>query len=407
MNPDQVSDPEKTPWGYVALFVGAGIVVSFQVGKVPPVLPAIRAELGMGLFLAGWILSALNITGLILGPTIGAVADSFGHRRLLIWGLLCQAAGSLMGSLAPSAALLLATRVLEGLGFLMIAVSAPALIVRVTRPKDLRLALSLWSCWLPAGVATVMLFTPIIVSVFSWRGLWQLNTAILTAYAFWVTRRTTHLVAQPAGNKVGLVRLWRDILRTTTSAAPVLLALIFSTYTLQWLAVMGFLPTLLIEDYGLSLNRASVLTAIMVAVNVPGNLAGGWLLQRGLPRWPLMALASLVTGLCSLAIYSPALPFFMRYLGCLIFSGVGGLLPASVMSGVPVHAPTPELMGTTNGLIIQGTQLGQVIGPPALALTVSLAGGWQAAPWLLLTAATAGLCLSLTLRVLERGPAKR
>lgn len=349
MNPSQILAPEKTLWGHVALFVGAGIVASSQVGKAPPVLPAIRAELGMGLFLAGWILSALNITGLILGPTIGAVADSFGHRSLLIWGVLCQAAGSFIGSLASGGALLLATRVVEGLGFLMIAVSAPALILRVTRPKDLRLALSLWSCWLPAGAATMMLLTPMVTTLFSWRGLWQVNTGILTAYAFLITRRTTHLVAQPALREVVLGRLWRDILRTTTSAAPILLALIFSTYSLQWLAVMGFLPTLLIEDYGLSLNRASVLTAIMVALNVPGNLAGGWLRQRGLPRWPLMVLASLVMGLCSLAIYSPPLPFLMRYFGCLIFSGVGGLLPASVMSAVPVHAPTPELMGTTNG----------------------------------------------------------
>ncbi len=52
-------------------------------------------------------------------------------------------------------------------------------------------------------------------------------------------------------------------------AGPVLLALTFSTYTLQWLAVMGFLPTLMIEEYGLGVGRASVLTALLMAASVP------------------------------------------------------------------------------------------------------------------------------------------
>ncbi len=77
----------QTPWGHVFLYVGAGIVAAFQVGKAPPLLPAIRADLGIDLFLAGWILSTVNITGLFLGSAAGAVADRFGYRRLLLTGL--------------------------------------------------------------------------------------------------------------------------------------------------------------------------------------------------------------------------------------------------------------------------------------------------------------------------------
>lgn len=58
---------EKTPWPQILLLVGAGVVASFQVGKAPPMLPEIRMELGMNLFLAGWILSTFSITGLLFG----------------------------------------------------------------------------------------------------------------------------------------------------------------------------------------------------------------------------------------------------------------------------------------------------------------------------------------------------
>jgi len=357
----------------------------------------------MDLFLAGWILSAFSIIGLILGPFAGALADAYGYRRFLLWGLLCQAAGSLVGSWANGAAPLLATRILEGLGFVIIAVSAPALIFRITHPGKVRLALAAWSCYVPAGVATVMFMAPLFTPLFGWRGLWRFNGAILVAYLFLLYGAGSRSAPRPALNNVGLSRLWADTVVTATTMGPVLLALIFATYTFQWLAVMGFLPTLFIEDYGFSAGRASVLTATVVAMNIPGNLAGGWLLQRGFRRWWLIASASLILGLCSLIIYSPTIPLTWRYLACLCFSGIGGLPPASAVSGAPVYAPSPRHVATTNGLLIQGSQLGQVLGTPALAWLVAMSGGWQAAPWLLGSVAVAGAALGLGLAVLGEG----
>ena len=394
-------NPETTPWPLVLLFVGAGVVSAFQVGKAPPMLGLIRSELGMSLFLAGWILSIFNVIGFLLGSITGAVSDAFGHRRLLLTGLSLQALGSLAGSFAPGAFFLLATRAMEGLGFLIIVVAAPAMVAQVTKPGDIRLALSVWSCFLPAGASTIMLIVPLVNVSLGWRGLWLANTFVLAVYAFWLMKGTAHLTGLAKGSRRRQGQVWRDLRLTVTSAGPVLLAAIFTTYALQWLAVMGFLPTLLAEEYGLSPGRASVFTAIMVAMNVPGNLMGGWLLHLGFRRWKLIAFASIVMGACSLAIYSPTLPFAARYMACLLFSLVGGLLPASALGGAPIYAPTPNQVATTNGLIMQGGQFGQVIGPPALALIVSAGGGWKSAPWLLGGSAAIGVVLSLGLAVLE------
>jgi MFS family permease len=393
---------EKTPWPRVFLFVGAGIVTAFQVGKAPPVLPIIRAEFGMSLFFAGWILSIFNVIGLISGSITGVVADAFGHRRLLLWGFCLQIAGCLVGSLSGGPVLLLVTRIFEGIGFLVIATSGPALIFRATQPKDLRLALSLWSSFLPAGAAIIMFATPLIVGFLSWRALWQINAMALIFYAILVARKTKYLATQSRPGEIRLQKLIQDLKLTATSLGPVLLALIFGAYTMQWFAMMGFLPTMLIEDQGLSMNRAAVLTAITVALNVPGNLMGGWLLQRGFRRSRLIASANLIMGLCSLAIYSQSLPFWMQYSACLFFTVSGGLLPASVLGGAPVYAPNRALVATTTGLIMQGSQLGHAMGPPVLAVIVSSFGGWHAAPLALGSAAVVGLFLSWVLATLER-----
>jgi len=149
-----------------------------------------------------------------------------------------------------------------------------------------------------------------------------------------------------------------------TSPDPLVLALIFITYSLQWLAVMGFLPTLLLKKYGFSKALASWLTAGMVFLNIFGNLAGGRLLKSGCRRWVLIALASCAMGSCAIAIYAPGINFMLNYTGCLVFSLVGG-------------------------------QSGQVIGPPVLVWLVSTTGTWTFSAWFLGSVALVGILLSL------------
>jgi MFS family permease len=164
---------------------------------------------------------------------------------------------------------------------------------------------------------------------------------------------------------------------------------------------MGFLPTILIERYGLSAAAAAVLGAGAVAANIVGNVAAGLLLHRGVPRWALIALAGAGMGLSALGIFSGALPFAVVYGLCVLFAAVGGLLPASVLGAAADHAPAPHLVAPTSGLLVQGSNLGQVIGPPAIGAVASLTGGWAASPLVLTSGAAVAVGLALVLRGIE------
>ena len=392
----------STDWGRVFLFFAAGVVAAFQTGKAPPVLPLLRTDLGLSLVMAGWVLSATSILGAFTAPAVGAVSDWLGHRRMVSFGLGCGALGSLMGSFATTTAVLLGSRFLEGIGYISIAVSAPGLILQVTRKSDVRIAFGVWGSFLPAGASSMMLLAPFLVNLFGWRGLWRINAAVPFTFAILLALATRGLDCHVTPRKNPLKNLIKNIWLTVKTPGPLMLALCFAAYAFQFVVVTGFLPTLLIEVHGVTQVRAAILTAIVVALNAPGNLLGGLLLQKGIKRWHLVAVANLISGLCCLGIYKTGMPLPSMFLFCLVFSGVGGMFPAAALHGAAVNAPTPELVATSQGLLLQGAQVGLLTGPPIAATVVSNTGHWQSASWVLMSAALLVVVLSFGLGAEER-----
>jgi cyanate permease len=172
----------------------------------------------------------------------------------------------------------------------------------------------------------------------------------------------------------------------------------------QHFALIIWLPTFLQEQRALSPLAVSLLSCLMVLVNVPGNLLGGSLLQRNLHRGTLIVCANVITGLCSVGIFLDLLPDPMRYALCLLLSFTGGVIPASVLSGSAHLARTPKQIGTLQGLFNQFGNLGTFFGPPLIAMLVAASGLWRDALIVTGSAALLGVMLGLVLARLERSP---
>ncbi len=397
-----------TNWPIVFLLVGAGVIGGCHVGKVPAALTVLRGDLGLGLVAAGWVISMFNIVGLVTGMALGALADTAGHRRLMLTGLAALALAGLFGAMSQNGAMLLLSRLFEGFGFMMTVVAVPSLIVRASRVEDQRLAFGIWAAYMPAGMALMLGLTPFLMAPFGWRGLWVINAVLAAVFAVTLMIATSPL-ARPASArpKVTLAAILRDIKDTATAPGPIVLALAFGVYALQYIAVFGFLPTVMVEQGHLSPIAAAGLTAFAIFMNVPGNLLGGVLLHRGMSRAAAIALASIVMGLCDFGIYEPSLEFWPRYALAVILSFVGGIMPTALFSGSTVLARSPRLVATTNGLIMQGSNLGQSIGPPAIAALAASLGTWRWSPLVLTSCAVAGVVLAIILHALERRVAQK
>ena len=394
-----MADAERTRWGIIFLALAAGIASSFHLGKAPPALPLMRPELGLGLIAAGWVVTTFNFLAMSIGMAVGLFADAIGRYRLLLVGLGTLVAGGLLGSMAAGTAAMLVSRFVEGLGFVAIIVAAPSLIGEAAAPGDRRLALGIWSTYMPTGMALAMIGAPLLLAPFGWRGLWLAVAGLavaLLAVGLIVRGAQAPPPAAPAETP------WRNIRLTVSRPGPWLLAGSFASFTLPWSGISVWLPTFLVEEWGGSLVGAGALTALFVIFNAVGNLCCAWLMHRGVARWILIAVPSVINGFLAFGIFSEALADPLRYGLCLAFSASGGFITATVLAGGPLHAPSPRQLGTTNGLLVQGTNLGFFLGAPAVAMAVAVGGTWQATQWVILACAAGGLAMALALRGIER-----
>ena len=371
---------QRTPWGLVGLLVAAGIVAAFQVGKAPPALPSIRADLGATLREAGWLLSTINLMTAIGGMAIALTADRVGHRRLVLLGTALTLVASVAGAFASDVDQLLVGRFFEGLGFVAVTVAIPTLLLRIAQPADQRLTMALWTTYMPAGAGTMMLISAVVLPGTSWRIAWLVAAAASALMLIALMLRALparSLDPLPAKRHPVLVEM-REV---TTSGGPVAIAICFGAYACCWYAVVGFLPTLQVERLGFATSTAAVVTAIVTAVNVTGNLSAGWLLHHGVPRVVLIVGATVSMAFCAAGIFVDGVPDLLRLVLAGLYSAVIGVVPGALFTAIPVHAPRPELAGASTGLLMQGSNIGGLLGPPIVAALVA-SGGWPNAAWL-------------------------
>ncbi len=378
-----------TRWGIVFALIFAGTIASGQIGKAAVALPLIQRELGLGLFAASWVIAMYAILGSIAGFPAGAIVSMLSNRAALAGGLAVIGIGSLAGAAAQSGAFLIATRALESFGFLAVAVAIPALLRAASREKDSDLVFSFWGTYMPAGSAFMML----VGAQLDWQALWIVNGVLALAYApaiLWLAPLATPPV-RTRGHMRGNVAI------VLTSPGPLLLAVAFGVYAFQYFAIIGLLPTLLVDRMGLSTAAAGTISAVAVICNGIGNLLAGGLMRVGAPLWAVVAGGFLFAGVASFGMFAESAPVALVAVTACAILVVTGLTPASLFAAAPRVAKNAHLLTIALGLITQASNIGQLLGAPAMAAWVERFG-WGYAPAVIVATTLAGIAIAAGLR---------
>lgn len=347
-----------------------------HIGKLPPALPVLREVLGVTLVQAGFLLSSMQLAGMLLGLLTGLAVQRVGLKRSMMLGLLVVALGSALGALVQGAGWLLATRAMEGLGFLWVVLPAPALLRQSVGPQRVNRVMGIWGAYMPLGTSLGLLLGPYVMHLalpdMGWRLWWWVLSAwcaLLAVLVLWQIPTD----AQPATtNKAN-----QKILGLTLRFRPAwLLALSFAVYSGQWLSVVGFLPTIYALA-GVASANAGWLTALAAAANIVGNVSAGRLLERGVRPLTLLRCGFVAMAAGAVLAFLPQVDARLQYAAVLVFSAVGGLIPATLFSLSVRLAPSPAAVSSTVGWMQQWSAIGQFTAPPLVAWVAVQAGGWQ------------------------------
>ena len=168
----------RNPWIAVVVTTLVFFLVVIDVSAVNVAFPSIRDDFGVAESALGWIISGYNIAVASLLLVAGRYADSLGRKRLFIPGVAIFAIGSMLSAIAPSAAALIAARVVQGIGGAIIAPTAIAVVLPDFPPNKRSTVIGLTGATGALGAVVGPALGAFLTDVWSWRGIFWINVPI-------------------------------------------------------------------------------------------------------------------------------------------------------------------------------------------------------------------------------------
>jgi MFS transporter, DHA2 family, metal-tetracycline-proton antiporter len=164
------------------------------------VVPDIQKDYGVTQGQVGWVITGYLLVFAVGIPLYGRIADLYSLRRTFAVGLAVLAAGSLFCALAPTLPLLVAGRIVQGVGASAIPALGFAAVAKALPPGERGTALGLLSASVGAGAAIGPVFGGLVAGFLGWHVLFLLTVALSLALIPGALR------ALPGASKAGAER---------------------------------------------------------------------------------------------------------------------------------------------------------------------------------------------------------
>lgn len=179
----------KQRWAMLVIACGVGLDAS-SVAVVNAALPEIGHDLSVVESVLQWVMSAYAVAfggALLLG---GRLADVFSRRLVFAIGVGVFAVGSLAAAVAPSPLVLVASRVLQGIGAALSMPASMALLFEVFPAGPLRnRAMGTYTAVAGGSFSGGLILGGLLADLFGWRGVFVF-TAVFGAIVFAATKAT-------------------------------------------------------------------------------------------------------------------------------------------------------------------------------------------------------------------------
>src|SRR4029079_11976631 len=198
----KIFDPENRKWWTLGAVSFGLFMIMLDNTIVNVALPSIQSDLGLQISELEWVVTGYALTFGALMLTGGKLADLLGRRRMFVVGLAVFTASSLACGLSGSADMLIAARVVQGVGAAMMNPATLSIITVTFAPRERGTAIGIWAGVSARALAIGPLFGGIIVEYVNWNWIFFINIpvgllGIVSAYLFIDESRDTSHEQRP------------------------------------------------------------------------------------------------------------------------------------------------------------------------------------------------------------------
>ena len=317
--------------------------------KVAPLVPILTESLNLtGTAQSGLLMSLFTISGIFLAIPSGVIIAKLGYYKTGIIALGAILVGSVVGALSHGYAIMLTSRIVEGIGLILLMTLGPAAVAGSFDDKRRGSAMGLLMCFMAFGQIAMLNLAPRIADVSPWETVWWLTAVYALVFlAIWVVAlRNLDASLAPEPSEKGEASEEAQHEETKLFSKEVfanpgvwLVGLMLLIYLIAEQGAISFLPTYLAEERGLDSATASSIISIAPLVGIPVGIIAGMISDkwgsRKKPLAILMVLAAITYALMPIwptDSYAVLIVLFgiavMGQVG-LSFSAVAELVPAN------------------------------------------------------------------------------
>ncbi|MDR1358624.1 MAG: MFS transporter [Coriobacteriales bacterium] len=338
------------------LVVSGGIVCSLIQCKAASILPGLSTEFGMNTSEGSLMLSIFTFMGIIFSIPAGQTIQHLGAKRVMVGSVAVMVAGSLLGSFAPDAVILIVSRGIEGVALVFITIAGAAFIRDSAPPERMGAAIGIWSIWFASGSFLAGVISPTLYHVLGFQALWLIYAAlaVVSALAIRFLVKAPNIVHAQVVSEAGKPR-YRELLTRNV----VLFMLVFAVYNIMTIAIVSYLPAVL-QSKGYDETSSGLISTIPVLMSIVSAPLLGVLSDRLGRVKPLMSF--------SMAVLACTVPVLFLVSGWELWAvalvcgafGAGGA--GVVMLGLLAVLPRTELVALALGVFSTMLALGMTLG---------------------------------------------
>jgi predicted MFS family arabinose efflux permease len=243
------------------------------------VLTPLQKDLAINDEQAGRLVTAFMIGYFFTSPVFGWLGDRASRKWLIAAGILVWSVGTILSGFAATFAMMIAFRVLVGLGEASYATISPSLISDSYAPAKRNDALTIFYVAIPVGAAFGTIIGGLVAAHWGWRRafIWAGAPGLFLALVLLPFAELKRGQSEGKTSEAAKIPSIRDIINLVRIPDYVLVVLGYTAYTFALGAFGHWGPTFLHRAHGVAVDRAGEFFGIVLVVaGLVGTLIGGF-----------------------------------------------------------------------------------------------------------------------------------